>query len=231
MNIASSTVPPVVERQGNSFISCWEPNKNAVSARYKRKSLSLHTTNDYRYRMLIGRKAEQQELLRAFGSDYSEFVAVTGRRRVGKTFLVRETFDYTFVFQHSGLANQNTRAQLREFLQSLLRCGLQKCRIPADWSDAFFLLSQLLDQKEAGKKVVLLTNCLGWIPRVPTSFLRWSISGTGMLRAYPSNQAGVGHCGRFNPDLFMAGEGQSGVWGGGASRYGHRLCRPDCESL
>ena len=55
--------------------------------------------------MIIGRKEEQQELLRACNSEYSEFVAVTGRRRIGKTFLIRETFGYKFAFQHSGLAN------------------------------------------------------------------------------------------------------------------------------
>ena len=40
--------------------------------------------------MIIGRKEEQQELLRAYNSEYSEFVAVTGRRRIGKTFLIRD---------------------------------------------------------------------------------------------------------------------------------------------
>ena len=43
--------------------------------------------------MLIGRLEEQEELRSAYESEYSEFVAVYGRRRVGKTFLIRETFD------------------------------------------------------------------------------------------------------------------------------------------
>ena len=92
--------------------------------------------------MIIGRKDEQAELRRAYESEYSEFVAVTGRRRIGKTFLVRETFNYTFAFQHSGLANQKTRVQLQEFRQSLIKSGLKKCRVPADWFDTFFLLSE-----------------------------------------------------------------------------------------
>ena len=74
--------------------------------------------------MLIGRNVEKKELLKAYSSEYSEFVAVTGRRRVGKTFLVRETFNYKFAFQHSGLANQNTRTQLREFRLSLIKYGM-----------------------------------------------------------------------------------------------------------
>ena len=95
--------------------------------------------------MIIGRKNEQKELLEAYKSEYSEFVAVTGRRRVGKTFLIRETFAYKFAFQHSGIANQKTKTQLQEFKASLLKCGMKKCRVPEDWFDAFFLLSEFLD--------------------------------------------------------------------------------------
>ncbi len=121
--------------------------------------------------MLIGRKSEQQELLRAYNSEYSEFVAVTGRRRIGKTFLVRETFGYQFAFQHSGLANQKTRAQLREFRQSLLRCGMKSCRLPADWFDAFFLLSEFLDSLQCGGKKVVFIDELPWMDSPRSNFV------------------------------------------------------------
>ena len=130
------------------------------------RHISLYNLGD----MLIGRKEEKQELLRAYNSEYSEFVAVTGRRRIGKTFLIRETFGYKFAFQHSGLANQNTRAQLKEFRQSLLRSGMKKCRVPVDWSDAFFLLSQLLDQQGDGKKVVFIDE-LPWMDAPRSNFV------------------------------------------------------------
>ena len=120
--------------------------------------------------MIIGRKSEQEELRQAYASEYSEFVAVTGRRRIGKTFLVRETFNYTFAFQHSGLANQKTRAQLKEFRQSLIKSGLKKCRIPTDWFDAFFLLSELLDKKGDGKKVVFIDE-LPWMDAPRSNFV------------------------------------------------------------
>ena len=63
--------------------------------------------------MIIGRKYEQQRLKEAFASEESEFVAVYGRRRVGKTFLVRETFQYDLTFQHSGLAQSDKKQQLK----------------------------------------------------------------------------------------------------------------------
>ena len=48
--------------------------------------------------MIIGREKEIQQLREAYNEEYSQFVVVYGRRRVGKTFLVRETFDYKFTF-------------------------------------------------------------------------------------------------------------------------------------
>ena len=52
--------------------------------------------------MIIGRTLEKEKLIKAYESEYSQFVTVYGRRRVGKTFFVRETFDYAFTFEHAG---------------------------------------------------------------------------------------------------------------------------------
>ena len=67
--------------------------------------------------MIIGRENEQRQLLDLYKSDYSEFVAIYGRRRVGKTFLVRETFNYRFTFQHTGIQG----GHLLEISQKTLR--------------------------------------------------------------------------------------------------------------
>ena len=55
--------------------------------------------------MIIGREKEQRELLSLLEMEESQFCAVYGRRHVGKTYLVRETFNYEFCFQHTGVAN------------------------------------------------------------------------------------------------------------------------------
>ena len=55
--------------------------------------------------MLVGRQSEISILNNALASDESQFVAVYGRRRVGKTFLIRQTLHKHFVFQHAGVAN------------------------------------------------------------------------------------------------------------------------------
>ena len=87
--------------------------------------------------MIIGRKEEQKILLSAAQSEYSELIAVYGRRRVGKTYLIRETFGYKFTFQHTGLANAKTKDQLFSFAISLRDAGYDDCPIPQSWLEAF----------------------------------------------------------------------------------------------
>ena len=73
------------------------------------------------------REKEKKVLLDAFSSDYSEFVAVYGRRRVGKPFLIRESFNYRFSFQHSGVKNGGRAIQLARFRKSLMAQGYADC--------------------------------------------------------------------------------------------------------
>ena len=73
--------------------------------------------------MLIGRDKEIQELQQAYDSDESKFVAIFGRRRIGKTYLVREVFQDRFAFAYSGMANASTKEQLQRFYLSLKDLG------------------------------------------------------------------------------------------------------------
>ena len=112
---------------------------------------------------LIGRKKEQATLQKVLQSDEAEMVAVIGRRRVGKTFLIREHFNYTFDFQLTGLANAKTKQQLINFQVSLQRqSNLTIDQIPKDWFSAFQLLidhlESILDNR---KKIIFLMNYLG----------------------------------------------------------------------
>ncbi|MGN1232931.1 MAG: hypothetical protein ACI4UJ_05725, partial [Candidatus Cryptobacteroides sp.] len=69
---------------------------------------------------IIGRKTELETLQRRFSSSQPEFIAIYGRRRVGKTFLVTRAFKDDIVFSHTGLApvkgKKNTlKNQLQNF--------------------------------------------------------------------------------------------------------------------
>ena len=112
--------------------------------------------------MIIGREKEQRELQSLLGKDESQFCAVYGRRRVGKTYLIRETFNYQFCFQHTGVAKGTLRQQLTAFRNSLVAAGLAKCAIPATWIDAFELLKKLINNAPAGKKVLFIDE-LPWM--------------------------------------------------------------------
>ncbi len=121
--------------------------------------------------MLIGREKEKKVLLDALASEQSEFIAVYGRRRVGKTYLIRETFGYEFAFQHTGILDAPLREQLKEFRQSLYDAGMKRTAMPKSWGDAFHLLEAWLGSLPEGKKVVFIDE-LPWMDTVRSNFIR-----------------------------------------------------------
>lgn len=121
--------------------------------------------------MLIGRNKEVKELLSLLESDKSEFVALYGRRRVGKTFLIRETFQYKFTFQHTGVLDASLSEQLSEFRESLYRAGMKKCAKPHSWYDAFHLLEQYIESDTSEKKVIFIDE-LPWMDTPKSNFIK-----------------------------------------------------------
>ena len=119
---------------------------------------------------MIGRIKERDELIRMYESDESEFVAVYGRRRVGKTYLIREVFADKFAFRHSGLAQEGVTKQLAQFLKSLQDFGLEQRRRPKNWSEAFALLEQVVKSSEQVRKVVFIDE-MPWMDTQKSGFL------------------------------------------------------------
>lgn len=126
---------------------------------------------------MIGRDKEVKELKKLYESDKSEFVAVYGRRRVGKTYLIDETFKDEIVFRHTGLANNNIngksllKAELNEFYNSLIRCGANIKKRPKDWSEAFILLENFLNSFPINKRLVVFIDELPWMDTPRSNFL------------------------------------------------------------
>lgn len=120
---------------------------------------------------IIGRENEKKQLQRIYDSGKSEFVAVCGRRRVGKTFLIREFFEDEMVFQTAGLANEKTAQQIKSFYTDLVDHGLQPQKeIPKDWIDVFSLLRTLIKQSDSPRKVILLDE-LPWMDTPRSKFI------------------------------------------------------------
>lgn len=127
---------------------------------------------------IIGRKKEIAELKRYYESGRAEFVAVYGRRRVGKTFLIDEVFHDDMVFHHTGLSPYDRRRkvtlkdQLQNFYFSLLRHGMEDIAQPKSWMEAFFLLERFWKLAiTVPDRWYLSMSCPGWIRLVPV-FLR-----------------------------------------------------------
>jgi len=119
---------------------------------------------------MIGRKREIQVLQEAYASENSEFVAVYGRRRVGKTFLINEMFGNRYAFQHAGVEKASMREQLGYFRDSLSRYGDSETRRLSDWREAFFRLSQLLEGSSVERKVIFIDEA-PWLDTPKSGFL------------------------------------------------------------
>lgn len=112
--------------------------------------------------MLLGRKKEF-EMLKAISFDeQSHFVAVYGRHRVGKTFLIRESYNYRFTFQHVGLSEGGMKEQLFAFTSSIKDTGYKVGKNPKNWLEGFELLKDLVRQSSEKKKIIFIDE-LSWM--------------------------------------------------------------------
>lgn len=122
---------------------------------------------------LVGRDAEKDRLMQLCKSPRSEFVVVYGRRRVGKTFLIREFFGNSFAFYASGVAGGNTKVQLASFNGSLVDAGGSPC---SNWFDAFRELRHLLEGEKvrrdvASNKRIIFIDEMPWLASARSDFL------------------------------------------------------------
>lgn len=122
--------------------------------------------------VLVGRKAEEAELDRVRHSGKLEFVAAYGRRRIGKTFLIRETFGNQFDFYMSGTANASLHEQLFNFHTAIGKCLThdQMPKQPENWQVAFQQLEQLIANSKRKRKVIFMDE-LPWLDTPQSGFL------------------------------------------------------------
>ncbi len=126
---------------------------------------------------MIGRKKETDELNKLYYSGKAELVAIYGRRRIGKTYLVDETFKGHITFRHAGLSpvDENKKgqlkAQLEHFYYSLLLHGMKKSKKPANWLEAFYLLETFLEQNDDGSRQLIFLDELPWLDTPRSGFM------------------------------------------------------------
>lgn len=112
--------------------------------------------------MIIGRNAEIELLNKMLHDDKSHFVAVYGRRRIGKTYLIREAFNYRFTFQHSGLSEGSMNEQLFAFDSSLKDAGINIKKKSKNWLEAFDKLKEIIRNSNEKRKIIFIDE-LSWM--------------------------------------------------------------------
>ena len=126
---------------------------------------------------MIGREREVNELLQLYNGKKAELVAIYGRRRVGKTYLVDETFRGKITFRHAGLSpvEENKKgflkAQLEHFYYSLLLQGMKKSHRPESWLEAFYMLETFLEERNDGDRQVVFLDELPWLDSPRSGFM------------------------------------------------------------
>ena len=120
--------------------------------------------------MITGRKKELEKLRMAFQSEEAELVAVYGRRRIGKTFLVRNAFNNSFFFTYSGTLNISNSDQLRLFHDALVRQGSDSRDVPKSWFEAFGMLRNLIEKSSEKRKVIFIDE-MPWMDAPRSKFV------------------------------------------------------------
>ena len=120
---------------------------------------------------LIGRKKEQEFLSECLKSNKSEFIALYGRRRVGKTYLVREMLGADFLFYATGILNGTGAEQITNLNREIVNFGGGNLVPAENWSETFRNLNTLIEgSKKKGKKIIFLDE-IPWMNTPRSGFL------------------------------------------------------------
>ena len=121
-------------------------------------------------RKLIGRKTEKTILLDALKSDRAELVVIYGRRRIGKTYLVRDVFKKNIAFEFSGIFKASLKDNLTKFHLTLLDKE-PNAKKPTNWIEAFHELGKVFDKSRIKRKQVIFIDEFPWLDTRKSGFL------------------------------------------------------------
>jgi AAA+ ATPase superfamily predicted ATPase len=120
---------------------------------------------------VIGRHREIAHFDRLLKSQEAEFLAVYGRRRVGKTFLIREYLAPHLAFEMTGIRNAPLADQLANFHHELRKAGVKDGAPPGSWQEAFGRLAGFLAKLPKNRKQVVFFDELPWLAGRKSKFL------------------------------------------------------------
>lgn len=121
---------------------------------------------------IIGRKHEQDILAGCLASNKAEFIAIYGRRRIGKTYLVKQYFSETFDFYATGVYKISRSKQLTLWQEQLTHYSGKKRPKPKDWFEAFSQLREYIEILGNKEHVVIFIDELPWLDTPKSGFIR-----------------------------------------------------------
>ena len=122
---------------------------------------------------IFARQKEIKVLSQLFQSGKPEFLAVYGRRRVGKTFLIREFFrNQGLYFALTGVKGASIKKQLKNFSGEFTRVFGKEQKPPASWFDAFTHLRQAIEKVKSPDRIILFFDELPWLAGPRSDFLQ-----------------------------------------------------------
>lgn len=124
---------------------------------------------------IIGREVESNLLKNMLTSDKSELIAIYGRRRVGKTFLIRETYKNQSIFEVSGIPDGSYKEQLQNFFDEIAKrnASFSKRDKPNNWYEAFNMLGEYIEKLKSKQKKVIFIDELPWLHTHKSKFVQF----------------------------------------------------------
>ena len=128
---------------------------------------------------MIGREKEINELENLYHKNSSTLLALYGRRRIGKTYLINHVFNNRLSFKHTGLSplekenltdDEFNAKQLEHFYNSLLDVNFKCDVIPKNWMQAMQYLKQYIKSLDQNKKQVIFIDELPWLDYPKSDF-------------------------------------------------------------
>ena len=126
---------------------------------------------------MVGRKREIRDLEERYAGNEAQLIAIYGRRRVGKTYLVNELFKDRITFRHASLSpiehegDGLLKKQLDQFYYSLVSQGMEEAKKPKSWLEAFFLLEKYLQDRDDGSRQLVFLDEMPWMDTPRSGFL------------------------------------------------------------
>ena len=126
-----------------------------------------------KYKYMIGRDIQIEQLNEALVSPKSSFIAITGRRRVGKTFLIDEVYKKNICLRVTGIQGGDLKAQIVNFIEKISEYSNKPIfTIPQNWQEIFSLFKTYLKTLSRNKKQVIFLDELPWMNTAKSGFIQ-----------------------------------------------------------